>query len=152
MSKYNYRSDKELLEAATHVDYDPESGRISHRERKNSNGSIDRYGYLIVKIKGKQWKAHRLAWAKHYGVAPSYNIDHIDRNKLNNRISNLRDVPQVLNVQNMERTINPDTGVVGIYKDKATPGLRAVYTFRKEGKTHRFRSLKEAVASRELAS
>ena len=94
---------KNISEAANHITYDPDTGEIKRIGRKNSNGSLDHYGYLIIKIKGVQWKAHRLAWVKYYGVAPRNNIDHINRNKTDNRICNLRDVPQSVNVLNTER-------------------------------------------------
>lgn len=50
-----------------HISYDPSTGVITRIDRKNGSGSIDAYGYLIIKIKGKQFKAHRLAWFMHYG-------------------------------------------------------------------------------------
>jgi len=139
----------DLLEAAKLIGYDPESGRVWHKKRKNSNGSIDHYGYLILKIKGRQFKAHRLAWAKYYGTEPAHNIDHIDGNKLNNRINNLRDVQQVVNVLNTKRAPNKDTGVVGVHLDHSTFGLKAKFTTRVWGKTHRFRKLADAIRFRE---
>ena len=56
--------------------------------------------YWYIGVDGKYLIAHRLAWLYEYGVWPSGEIDHIDRNKLNNRIANLRDVNRATNVQN----------------------------------------------------
>lgn len=57
-------------------------------------------GYVNICVKNRIYKAHRLAWLYVYGSWPKNQIDHIDRNKSNNSISNLRDVPQSLNQQN----------------------------------------------------
>lgn len=148
--KYNYRSCEDILEAVKHINYDPETGTLTRADRrKGGAGSVDAYGYLIIKIKGVQWKAHRLAWAKHYGVAPTFNIDHIDGDKQNNAISNLRDVPQEVNVHNTVRLPNQGTGFIGIYEDKTTKGLKARFTTRQGGKTFRFRDIQQAVAFRQ---
>ena len=76
-------------------------------------------------------------------------IDHINRDRTDNRIEKLREVNRQSNVDNSTRKVNPDTGVVGIYKDKCTKGLKAVYTFHFKGKTYRFRNLQEAINKKE---
>ena len=141
-------TDKTILEAAKVISYNPDTGEISRHDRKNSGGSIDKDGYLIIKIKRRQFKAHRLAWVKIYGVAPTYNIDHINRNRLDNRISNLRDVPQKINNQNTVGKINADTGYIGISLDRTTNGLLAKFTTRLRGKAYRFRAVNDAVSFR----
>lgn len=133
-------------ELKKHFVYDPDSGKFSRINRRGGNGSIDRYGYLILKINGIQYKAHRMAWLYVYGKLPKYNIDHINHNKLDNRINNLRDVLQAENIKNIPRLPNKETGVVGIYIDKCTKGLKSKFTFRREGKTYRFKTLKGALA------
>ena len=90
-------------------------GTFTRTDRKNSNGSLDKDGYLIIKIKGKQYKAHRLVFAYHNGRFPTMEIDHINRNRLDNRIENLREVDRQTNIDNTTRKPNFDTGVVGIY-------------------------------------
>lgn len=142
---YNYRKDEDILKAIDVIEYCPDNGVITRVDRKNSNGSKDKDGYLIIKIKGVQWKAHRLAWTKYYGTPPKHNIDHIDGDRLNNKINNLRDVPQKINVYNTTRLPNKDTGVVGIYKDSVTDGLKAVYTIKRNNKLYRFRKLEDAI-------
>jgi citrate synthase len=125
--------------------YNSETGEFKRIDRKGSNGSIDKDGYLILKIKGKQYKAHRMAWLYVYGTLPKFNIDHINRIRLDNRIENLRDVSQSDNVKNTTRTINKDTGVIGISLDKTTKGLKSKFTLRKNKKVFRFRTLEEAL-------
>ena len=53
-------------------------------------GSIHKKGYRYIKIKGSNHAAHRLAWYICTGVEPEDTVDHKDRNKDNNAISNLR--------------------------------------------------------------
>lgn len=150
MTCYSNRSGSDLMSAASHFEYNPDTGELKRKDRKNGNGSIDRYGYLVLKVKGIQWKAHRIAWAIYYGEPPAGNIDHIDRDKTNNKIKNLRVVSQKENVRNTKRRKNSSTGVVGVYKDKSTKGLKAVYTTRVNGKTFRFRNLSDAVNLRRV--
>ena len=127
--------------------YNPD-GTFNRLDRKNSNGSFDKDGYKIIKIKGKQYKAHRLVYAYFNGEFPKEEIDHINRNRSDNRIENLREVDRLANVKNTTRKINPDTGVIGIYKDKSTKGLKKVFSFHYNGKTLRFKTLEEAIEKR----
>lgn len=136
---------KESLEyAKNNLRYCSETGIIQRTDRKNSCGSIDHYGYLILKIKKNQFKAHRLAWFLHYGEMPINVIDHINGIKTDNRISNLRDVSQYINILNTHREPNKLTNVVGVYIDK-TKGLNKKYATKIKGKTFRFYSIEEAV-------
>ena len=128
-----------------HFHYDPETGVFTRLSRKGSHGSYDKYGYLILKINKRQYKAHRAAWLYVYGEWPTDNIDHLNRNRKDNRIANLRDVPQSVNCKNTTRVPNPDTGVVGVYIDR-TKGLKAKYATKKHGKTFRFHTLTEALS------
>lgn len=125
-----------------------EDGTFTRLDRKNSNGSYDKDGYLIIKIKGKQYKAHRLVYAYHNNKFPKNMIDHINRNRTDNRIENLRDVTADINNNNANRQSNKDTGVVGVHLDK-TKGLKKKYAISKNGKTYRFYSLKDAVNAKE---
>lgn len=131
-----------------HFSYDPETGEIKRNDRKNSCGSFDKDGYLILKIKSHQYKAHRIAWMLYYGEYPLFELDHINHIRDDNRIENLREVTRSTNNRNNTKKINPDTGVVGVYVDKKTKGLKKKYTTRYLGKTYRFYSLESAVSFR----
>ena len=147
---YKYRTNEDLINASSCIDYNPETGEIKRNDRKNGNGSYDHYGYLIIKIKGVQYKAHRLAWVKHYGSAPNGIIDHINRDKKDNRICNLRDTCQQINVLNKHYNLNNKTGVRGVYLDEKTKSLKKKYSTRIKNKTYRFYSIEEAVKFRSL--
>ena len=54
-------------------------------------GSVS-HGYILIGLLGKRYRAHRLAWLYVYGTWPKHDIDHINRNRSDNRICNLRDV------------------------------------------------------------
>lgn len=69
---------------------------------RQKTGNIDKDGYLIIRFKGKAYKAHRLAWLYFYGVWPKNQIDHINGIRNDNRIQNLRDVTADINSQNRQ--------------------------------------------------
>jgi len=74
-------------------------------------------GYIALSIDGQKYFAHRLAWLYVYGEFPKNDIDHIDGNRTNNKIENLRDVPRTENLQNIKiaKSHNKSTGILGAY-------------------------------------
>lgn len=60
-------------------------------------------GYLTIRILGRLYRSHRLAWLYAHGTWPISDIDHIDGNKSNNALANLRDVTATVNGQNQRR-------------------------------------------------
>ena len=126
------------------ANFELKNGKVIRHDRKNSNGSLDKDGYIILKIKGRQYKAHRIAWSLATKEDPICEIDHINRIKTDNRIENLRLSDR--KTQNTNKIIapNPKTGEVGIYIDECTKGLKKKYTFKHNGKTYRFYTLAEA--------
>ena len=109
---------------------------------------LEKDGYRIIKVKGKQFKAHRIVWLLCNGKFPDAELDHINRNRLDNRIENLRESNRYQQCLNQNKKVNKDTGYVGIHEDKTTKGLLAKYTFRLNKKCYRFRTLEEAVKKR----
>jgi hypothetical protein len=103
------------------LDYDPETGvfiwcvATSQRTKIGSiAGGKDSYGYFHVQIDSKCYKAHRLAWLYVYGVWPVGVIDHINRNREDNRIANLRDVTASQNMRNCKIRKTNTSGYKGV--------------------------------------
>lgn len=66
-------------------------------------GSVDTTGYLRIGLGGNRYTAGRLALFYFNKIWPINDVDHIDRNKLNNSISNLREVSKSTNMHNIDR-------------------------------------------------
>jgi len=94
----------EELKALLH--FNPDTGvftrAVSLRRWKAGEiaGSVNSIGYWQIRIKGKNRYGHRLAWLYVYGCFPEEQIDHINGNRLDNRISNLRKASPSENNQN----------------------------------------------------
>jgi hypothetical protein len=69
-------------------------------------GCYDNYNYIIIRIDGKNYKAHRLSWLYIYNEWPKGKIDHINGNPADNRITNLREVTVRENSQNRKEHRN----------------------------------------------
>lgn len=78
-------------------------------------GRLMKHGYVSIGIDGGEYTAHRLAWLYVHGVWPSGYIDHINGQRCDNRIANLRDVSQSVNMQNVYAAkSNSKTGLRGV--------------------------------------
>lgn len=96
------------------VRYDPETGlfwwlkKLKNRRMNVPAGGKCVHGYVRLKIGGHTFKAHRLAWLMHYGVEPppGMSVDHINRDKSDNRICNLRLADNY--TQNQNRIVSTD--------------------------------------------
>lgn len=113
--------------------YDRETATFVRLVKKGPNkvgavaGTINAYGYKVIKIDGRNHLLHRLVWLLETGDWPKADIDHIDRNKLNNHISNLRDVSRSVNQQNRVKALrNNPTGMLGVSFHKSSNSYRAI--------------------------
>ncbi len=110
---------KELL------NYNPETGDFTWRVSTANcikvgslAGSKDSYGYHKIAIKGKTYKAHRLAWLYTHGEFPKDVIDHINGVRDDNRIGNLRAVTAKENQRNQKKFVHNTSGVTGVHWHK----------------------------------
>lgn len=87
-----------------------------------SAGGFRTDGYIVITIDCKQYKAHRLAWLYMYGTWPKNHIDHLNGVRNDNRIENLRDADDQINMENRTRANknNKSTGVQNVYLNKET--------------------------------
>lgn len=77
------------------------NGRVrSSVYANNRAGCVSRRGYIQVRKGRDKFMAHRIIWAMHYGAWPESGIDHINGDRLDNRIENMRDETQFKNCKN----------------------------------------------------
>lgn len=91
-------------------------------------GTINSEGYLLVKVKGNNFAVHRIIFKMIYGYEPSC-IDHINQNKIDNRIENLREATISENQRNTKLRVTNSTGVKGVTYDKKSKKYRARCSF-----------------------
>lgn len=104
--------------------YNPDTGVFTRLKARCSNlvgtqaGCVNKaLGYVIVSVLGSPQYGHRLAWLYMTGQEPAGEVDHINGNKADNRWSNLRDVPKLVNMQNNRKArAHNATGLQGVRK------------------------------------
>jgi hypothetical protein len=100
--------------------YDAATGVFTRRVSRGTAkegavaGSVHCTGYVYIRVDGVDYKAHRLAWVYHYGTQPADLLDHINRNKADNRIDNLREATHAQNQQNKKTYANNLSGIKGV--------------------------------------
>jgi hypothetical protein len=77
-------------------------------------GALTEHGYLAFQIDGAKIYAHRAAWLYVYGEWPALEIDHINRQRNDNRIANLRLANRCQNGQNTGAHKRNATGHKGV--------------------------------------
>lgn len=83
-------------------------------------------GYIHISINNAPYKAHRLAWLYTYGVFPNNDIDHINRDRADNRLCNLRDATRSENMENQRKPRgNNKSGFLGVHFHKQSGMFRA---------------------------
>ena len=141
------------------LDYDPDTGVFVWRKTRNSRcvkgcvaGSINRDGYIRISIDYTKHRAHRLAWLYVYGEWPLGIIDHINQNKIDNRIDKLRDVTDQQSQMNSPLQSNNTSGVVGVCWHKKDKKWQAqIKVSRKQINLGQYVDINDAIITRKVA-
>lgn len=122
--------------------YDAATGKLIYRDRSSPWSSCEKTGpsmrsrrlgkeagfynrgYIAVQVAGKRMTAHRVVWLWVHGTLPSQEIDHINGNRMDNRIENLRCVDCVENMRNMGLRKDNKTGFHGVRYSKRRNNFR----------------------------
>lgn len=86
---------------------------IGGKLKGNKVGTL-KDGYIYIRVAGVIYLAHRLAWLYIYGKFPISMLDHIDRNRSNNKISNLRESNYSQNGRNTNINKKNTSGIKGV--------------------------------------
>lgn len=100
---------------------------LNKKTKSGAIGTNNGVGYKVVKVDGVKHYVHRVVFLWHHGYLPEY-IDHIDTNKSNNSIENLRKTTNSQNGANRGIQSNNKTGFKGVFFDKDTKKYRARIT------------------------
>ncbi len=108
------------------LDYDPKNGTFTRRWQADksvqwnahypgkSAGTRTHEGYIQISVNDRRYRAHRLAWLHFHGEWPDGEIDHIDGDRANNRIANLRLATRSQQTANARRRKTNTTGYKGV--------------------------------------
>ena len=99
--------------------------RLSNRKIGHKNKD----GYFVCQWKHKIMYLHRMIFMYHHGYLPEQ-IDHIDGNKSNNKIDNLRAADNSLNMHNTTKRVDNTSGVKGVWFSKRDNKWVAEFQFR----------------------
>lgn len=115
-------------------------------------GGLSGFGYLYVTIYGHLMLKHRVVWAYVYGEWPENQIDHINGNRLDNSISNLRHVTHAENGRNAKKPSNNTSGTAGVsFHFKSQKWRSYIKSNQKVVHLGLFENKDDAIAVRKLA-
>lgn len=158
------------------LDYDPETGLLTWKVRgvwlftdgkqtaqhnaaiwngKNAGklaGCRNLKGYIVLGFGTRLIRAHRIAWAITHGAWPESEIDHINHDRADNRIANLRVVGRKDNMKNISLRPESKSGVSGVSWCKNRKKWQvAIHDGEKRVALGRYDILADAVAARKAA-
>lgn len=141
------------------LDYDVQTGVFTYKQRRGRMkpgdvaGTPHSRGYIQIRVMGRIYLAHVLAWFYVHGVWPQGDLDHQDTDKTNNRIGNLRPATRPQNCWNVGKLKNNTSGFKGVWWSKQKQ--RWIADIARYGKRYHLGSFIEksdAVVAREAAA
>ena len=121
-----------IEEISKRVSYDPVTGKL-YRTMDKHNEPIKREitatannGYICFSFDREVYLAHRFAWFCTNGGDTKKHIDHINGNRTDNRLINLRLVDASENNRNLKLNSKSKSGVMGVYWHKSNSKWRAM--------------------------
>ena len=131
----NNRPDRSYLLSI--LSYDKDTGEFTWLERrgtakpgKKAGAKSPYHPYIHIKIDKHLYKAHQIAWLFHYGKWPDFDLDHIDGDGRNNRISNLRRCTMSQNLGNRKLNKNSTTRMKGVSRRRGYDRYRAYINYK----------------------
>lgn len=142
--------------------YNPEDGKLYWKPRNNPqfNGlfagreafTFESLGYKVGRIKGKAVSAHRVGFGIYHGYFPDGDIDHINGNRKDNRVCNLRAVTHNENQKNTKMPSNNTSGRVGVsWSNQRKKWCAYINNGNKRIPLGRFDLIDDAISARENA-
>ncbi len=118
------------LELSKNFRFCPETGQLFRKGKETPVGTLGARGYLCCGFNGKTLYVHRVIWCLHTGrdLTPRVQIDHINHDRLDNRICNLRETDNTGNSMNKTMRTANTSGATGVYWHKAAGKWRAFIT------------------------
>ena len=122
--------------------------RIQVNDVAGNLKKTDKYWY--VRINGSDYLAHRIIFYIYHGTEPGgFQIDHIDRNKSNNRIDNLRLVDRSNNGRNVGLSSRNKSGYKGVHFNRRQGKYGArIEVYGKKIWLGDFKNIEDAIAAR----
>lgn len=120
MVKIIQMTSEEVKELRETYSYDPLTGLVKFKKKRGPMpagsiaGTINKNGYMQIKFKYRLYLLHRLAFVFMKGRLPEDYVDHIDRDRLNNKWENLRECSKTDNNRNRGVAKNNTSGITGV--------------------------------------
>jgi hypothetical protein len=139
-----------FLNSAHSAEHQCERWNAAHAMGNAASVGINGYGY--VSIDGERYLAHRIAWKMFHNTEPEH-IDHVNGDRMDNRIENLRSVDRGTNARNMRKSKRNTSGATGVsWRANRNKWRAYIMVGGKQITLGHFATLDEAVKAREEAS
>lgn len=137
------------------LDYNAQTGALTWRTRgypawdaryAGTVAGATTGGYRQVSVQNKRYPVAHVVWVWMTGAWPKAQIDHVDRDPLNNRFANLREASSALNCANQGVRANNKLGLKGVHYDPTRKKYKAQIQFDRRKKHLGWFTTKEAAA------